>query len=623
MRQYAGFTSAEESNRRYRDLLAGGQTGLSVAFDLPTQMGYDSDDRRSPARWAGWACRSTRSHDMERLLDGIDLGAVSTSMTINATAAILLALYEAVGRRQGVEPARLRGTVQNDILKEYVARGTYIFPPQPSLRLATDLIAYCRAELPQFNPISISGYHMREAGATAVQELAFTVGNAIAYADAAVAAGLAFDEFAPRLSFFFAAHNDLFEEVAKFRAARRLWARVARDRYGATDPRSMTLRFHVQTAGSTLTAQQPETNTVRTTVQALSAVLGGAQSLHTNALDEALGLPSPQAARLALRTQQVLAYESGVTAPIDPLGGSWYVEALTDALDERASAELARLDEQGGPLAALESGYQANAIADAAYADQRAFESGEAVVVGVNAFTDIVAEDGSEPDDRSRRSLTPMPNAARPSARRRCAPLGIRDGGRGRAGRPRIRRPRDGKPPAPHPRLRRGRRHPGRDRRRAAGRLGGAPAMSDEPGLAPIDHVAVVVRDIDEALPRYRQLFGLTAPDGIQAVTAQAVRLCFLPTGPPLRRASSSSSPPTTRVAWLASSPRAARVCTMSASAPPTSRSSWRASRRPGPSSSTAFPGRGRTGPVAFVHPRTLNGVLWELLEMGGPRRDR
>jgi len=407
MRQYAGFTSPAESNRRFRDLLASGQTGLSVAFDLPTQMGYDSDDSRVAGEVGRVGVPIDTVHDMERLLDGIDLGAVSTSMTINATAAILLALYEAVGRRQGVEPARLRGTVQNDILKEYVARGTYIFPPGPSLRLATDVIAYCRAELPQFNPISISGYHMREAGATAVQELAFTVGNAITYADAVVAAGLAFDEFAPRLSFFFAAHNDLFEEVAKFRAARRLWARVARDRYHATDPRSMTLRFHVQTAGSTLTAQQPETNTVRTTVQALAAVLGGTQSLHTNAMDEALGLPSPEAARLALRTQQVLAYESGLSAPIDPLGGSWYVEALTDELDERASAELVRLDEMGGPLAALEAGYQAGAIADAAYADQRAFESGQAVVVGVNAFV--------EPGEEAAR---PQPQRIDPEAER-------------------------------------------------------------------------------------------------------------------------------------------------------------------------------------------------------------
>jgi len=406
MRQYAGFTSPEETNRRFHDLLAGGQTGLSVAFDLPTQMGYDSDDTRVAGEVGRVGVPIDTVHDMARLFDGIDLGSVSTSMTINATAAILLALYEAVGRRHGVGPEKLRGTVQNDILKEYVARGTYIFPPEPSLRLATDVIEYCRAELPQFNPISISGYHMREAGATAVQELAFTFGNAITYSDAALARGLSFDDFAPRLSFFFASFNDLFEEVAKFRAARRLWARIARDRYGATDPKSMTLRFHVQTAGSTLTAQLPETNTVRTTVQALAAVLGGAQSLHTNALDEALGLPSPEAARLALRTQQVLAYESGLTAPIDPLGGSWYVEALTDALDARASAELVRLDELGGPLAAMEAGYQAGAIADAAYADQRAFEAGEMVVVGVNRF--------AEPGEAAR----PQPQRIDPAAER-------------------------------------------------------------------------------------------------------------------------------------------------------------------------------------------------------------
>ena len=412
IRQYAGFASAEETNQRFRYLLERGQTGLSVAFDLPTQLGYDSDDPRAVGEVGRTGVAIDSIADMELLFDGIPLGEVSTSMTINAPAAMLLLLYELVAEQQGVSGDRLRGTVQNDILKEYVARGTYIFPPGPSLRLATDVIAYCRAELPQFNPISISGYHMREAGATAVQELAFTVGNAITYADAAVAAGLAFDEFAPRLSFFFAAHNDLFEEVAKFRAARRLWARVARDRYHATDPRSMTLRFHVQTAGSTLTAQQPETNTVRTTVQALAAVLGGTQSLHTNALDEALGLPSPEAAQLALRTQQVLAYESGLSAPIDPLGGSWYVEALTDELDERASAELVRLDELGGPLAALEAGYQAGAIADAAYADQRAFESGQVVVVGVNAFV--------EPGEKAAR---PQPQRIDPEAERRQAEL--------------------------------------------------------------------------------------------------------------------------------------------------------------------------------------------------------
>jgi methylmalonyl-CoA mutase N-terminal domain/subunit len=307
-------------------------------------------------------------------------------MTINATAAILLALYETVARRHGVDPTQLRGTVQNDILKEYIARGTYIFPPEPSMRLVTDTFAYCRTELPSFNTISISGYHMREAGSTAAQEVAFTIANAIAYADAAIAAGLAFDEFAPRLSFFFAAHNDLLEEVAKFRVARRVWAKVARDRYGAKDQRSMAMRFHVQTGGSTLTAQQPDVNVVRTTVQALAAVLGGAQSLHTNALDEALGLPTPETARLALRTQQVLAYESGMAAPADPLGGSYYLESLTDALEQQVDRLLAEIEERGGTLAALEQGYQQGEIADAAYAVQRAVEERQQIVVGVNAF---------------------------------------------------------------------------------------------------------------------------------------------------------------------------------------------------------------------------------------------
>jgi methylmalonyl-CoA mutase N-terminal domain/subunit len=318
-------------------------------------------------------------------------------MTINATAAILLALYEAVARRQGVEPSRLRGTIQNDILKEYIARGTYIFPPEPSMRLVTDTFAYCRTELPAWNTISISGYHMREAGATAVQEVAFTLANAIAYADAALAAGLAFDEFAPRLSFFFAAHNDLLEEVAKFRVARRVWAELARDRFGARDERSMAMRFHVQTGGSTLTAQQPETNVVRTTVQAMAAVLGGAQSLHTNAMDEALGLPTRKSARLALRTQQVLAHESGIAATADPLAGSYYVEWLTNELESRVRAELAEIDRRGGTLAALAEGYQSGEIADAAYEFQRQVEAEERIVVGVNAFDDGGDEQRPEP----------------------------------------------------------------------------------------------------------------------------------------------------------------------------------------------------------------------------------
>jgi methylmalonyl-CoA mutase, N-terminal domain len=388
MRQYAGFGSAEETNRRFRYLLERGQTGLSVAFDLPTQIGYDSDDPMAAGEVGRVGVPIDSIEDMEILLDAIDPAAVSTSMTINATAAILLALYETVAWRRGADPRTLRGTIQNDILKEYIARGTYIYPPGPSMRLVTDTFAYCRAELPAWNTISISGYHMREAGATAIQEVAFTVANAIAYADAALAAGLAFDEFAPRLSFFFAAHNDLLEEAAKFRAARRVWATVARDRYDATDPRSMAMRFHVQTGGSTLTAQQPDVNVVRTTIQALAAVLGGTQSLHTNALDEALGLPTSATARLALRTQQVLYNESGVAATVDPLAGSWYVEALTDEIAERALEEIGRIDERGGTLVALADGYQQNAIGDAAYDVQRAVEAGDLIVVGLNAFAD-------------------------------------------------------------------------------------------------------------------------------------------------------------------------------------------------------------------------------------------
>jgi methylmalonyl-CoA mutase N-terminal domain/subunit len=406
MRQYAGFGSAAETNRRFRYLLERGQTGLSVAFDLPTQMGYDSDSPMAAGEVGRVGVPIDTIEDMALLLDGIDLAQVSTSMTINATAAILLTLYEAVGRRQGVDPSRLRGTIQNDILKEYIARGTYIFPPEPSMRLVTDTFAYCRTELPAWNTISISGYHMREAGATAAQEVAFTIADAIAYAQAALDAGLAFDDFAPRLSFFFAAHNDLFEEVAKFRVARRVWARVARDRFGAKDPRSMAMRFHAQTGGSTLTAQQPDTNVVRTTVQALAAVLGGAQSLHTNALDEALGLPTPATARLALRTQQVLAHESGLLSPVDPLGGSYYVETLTNQLEELVDALLEEVDARGGTLAALADGYQQGEIAGAAYDVQRAIEAEERIVVGVNAFT----EGGDE--------QRPAPQAIHPEAER-------------------------------------------------------------------------------------------------------------------------------------------------------------------------------------------------------------
>ena len=397
MRQYAGFASAAETNARFRYLLSHGQTGLSVAFDLPTQMGYDSDDPMAVGEVGRVGVPIDSVADLDRLFEGIDLGEVSTSMTINATAAILLVLYETVATRRGVENHRLRGTIQNDILKEYIARGTYIFPPEPSMRLVTDTFAYCRNELPLWNTISISGYHMREAGATAAQEVAFTIADAIAYCQAALDVGLEFDEFAPRLSFFFAAHNDLFEEIAKFRVARRVWALTARERFGAADPRSMAMRFHVQTGGSTLTAQHPDTNVVRTTVQALAAVLGGAQSVHTNALDEALGLPTPETARLALLTQHVLAHESGVAETADPVGGSYYLECLSAELEARVQAELARIDDLGGTLAALEAGYQTNAIADAAYQAQVAIESGERVVVGVNRFADGAGEQRPAP----------------------------------------------------------------------------------------------------------------------------------------------------------------------------------------------------------------------------------
>jgi methylmalonyl-CoA mutase, N-terminal domain len=386
MRQYAGYATAEESNARYKFLLSQGTTGLSVAFDLPTQIGLDSDDPLASGEVGKVGVAIDSLEDMLRLFDGIPLGEVSTSMTINATAAILLCLYIAVARRQCVPVERLQGTIQNDILKEYIARGTYIFPPAPSLRLVTDTFAFCSAELPNWNTISISGYHIREAGSTAVQEVAFTLADAAAYVEAALAAGLKVDEFAPRLSFFFNAHNNLLEEVAKFRAARRLWARIMRERFHARDPRSQMLRFHTQTAGSTLTAQQPEVNIVRTAIQALAAVLGGTQSLHTNAMDEALSLPTEQAARLALRTQQTIAYESGVADTVDPLAGSYAVEQLTTEIERRALEYLEKIDAMGGMLHAIEIGYVQREIQEAAYQYQRAVEAGDAVVVGVNRF---------------------------------------------------------------------------------------------------------------------------------------------------------------------------------------------------------------------------------------------
>jgi methylmalonyl-CoA mutase N-terminal domain/subunit len=386
MRQYAGFGTAEETNERFRALLAAGQTGLSVAFDLPTQMGYDSDAPMAAGEVGKVGVAIDSIEDMRRLLDGLPLGEVSTSMTINATAPVLLLLYQLVAEEQGVPADRIRGTVQNDILKEYIARGTYIYPARPSMRLVTDLFGYCAAELPSWNTISISGYHIREAGSTAAQEVAFTIANGLAYVDAARSAGLDVDVFAPRLSFFWNSHNNLFEEVAKFRAARRLWARLMRDRVGATNPASWKMRFHTQTAGSTLTAQQPQNNIVRTSYQALAAVLGGTQSLHTNSFDEALGLPTEASAMVALRTQQILGFESGVTDTVDPLAGSFYVESLTDRVEEAAFALITKIDELGGAVAAIEAGFQQDQIEAAAYETARAIDASTEVVVGVNDF---------------------------------------------------------------------------------------------------------------------------------------------------------------------------------------------------------------------------------------------
>ena len=386
MRQYAGFASAEESNQRYRYLLEQGQTGLSVAFDLPTQIGYDSDHSLAAGEVGKVGVPISSLRDMETLFKDIPLDKVSTSMTINAPAAILLAMYIAVAKKGGVDPRSLRGTVQNDILKEYIARGTYIFPPKPSMRLITDLFQYCQTEIPKWNTISISGYHIREAGSTAVQEVAFTLANGIAYVEAALKVGLNVDDFGRRLSFFFNAHNDFLEEIAKFRSARRLWASIMEERFGATHPDALKLRFHTQTAGSTLTAQQPHNNVVRVALQALAAVLGGTQSLHTNSMDEALSLPTQEAVQIALRTQQILAEESGVANSIDPLGGSYLIEELTDEIEIRARAYLEEIDRQGGALAAIENGYIQGEILDAAYSQLQDLESGESHQVGVNIY---------------------------------------------------------------------------------------------------------------------------------------------------------------------------------------------------------------------------------------------
>ena len=438
MRQYAGFGSAEATNERFKFLLEAGQTGLSCAFDLPTQMGYDADHPRAEGEVGKVGVAISSLDDMRLLLAGLPLDEVTTSMTINSTASTLLLLYQLVAEEQGVRGDQLRGTVQNDILKEYVARGTYIYPPRPSMRLIVDTFSYCATEMPIWNTISISGYHIREAGSTAVQEVAFTLANGVAYVEAALAAGLALDDFAPRLSFFFNAHNNLFEEVAKYRAARRLWATIMRDRFGAKDPKSMMLRFHTQTGGSTLTAQQPEVNLVRVTVQALAAALGGTQSLHTNGFDEALGLPTERAAKLALRTQQVLGYETGVADTVDPLAGSYYVESLTNEVERLAADYLATIDALGGAVAAIESNYMQGEIESAAYEFARSVDRGDKVVVGVNRFTQdestradvfpvdeaqqraqvarVTARKASRDADAVRRSLDDLDAAARGSA---------------------------------------------------------------------------------------------------------------------------------------------------------------------------------------------------------------
>ncbi|NTV88936.1 MAG: methylmalonyl-CoA mutase family protein [Clostridiales bacterium] len=392
MRQYAGFGTAEESNNRYKYLLAQGQTGLSIAFDLPTQIGYDSDHPLSEGEVGKVGVAIDSLKDMEILFDGIPLDKVSTSMTINSAASVLLAMYIALAEKQGVTLDKISGTIQNDILKEYIARGTYIFPIDPSMRLITDIFSYCSKNVPKWNTISISGYHIREAGSTAVQEVAFTLADAIAYVDAAIKAGLDVDEFAPRLSFFFNAHNDLLEEVAKFRAARRMWANIMRDRFNAKNPKSLMLRFHTQTAGSTLTAQQPENNVVRVAVQTLAAVLGGTQSLHTNSKDEALALPTEASVRTALRTQQIIGYESGVTETIDPLAGSYYIESLTNQIEEKALEYIKKIDAMGGAPKAIEKGYMQKEIQDSAYKYQMEVEAGKKIVVGMNKFQ--VKEDG-------------------------------------------------------------------------------------------------------------------------------------------------------------------------------------------------------------------------------------
>ncbi len=473
MRQYAGFGTAVESNARYRQLLAAGQTGLSVAFDLPTQMGYDSDNPIASGEVGKVGVAIDSIDDMRILFDGIPLDRVSTSMTINAPAAVLLLLYQLVAEEQGVDAAELTGTIQNDVLKEYIARGTYIYPPAPSLRLITDIFSYCRAEIPKWNTISISGYHMAEAGATPAQEIAFTLADGIEYVRAAIASGQDVDDFAPRLAFFFVSRTTLLEEVAKFRAARRIWARVMREEFGAKNPKSLMLRFHTQTAGVQLTAQQPEVNLVRVAVQGLAAVLGGTQSLHTNSYDEAIALPTAKAARLALRTQQVLAYETDVTATVDPFAGSYAVESLTDEVEAAAVELMERIEAAGGAVAAIERGLQKGEIERAAYATAQAIDSGEKVLVGVNSFT----LDEEEPYEPLR--VNPAIEAEQCAAAGRAAGRARPGGGGRRAGGAARGRPRRRQLPLPDARRAAGAGDRGRGLRRAARRLGHVRARRD------------------------------------------------------------------------------------------------------------------------------------------------
>ena len=495
MRQYAGFGTAEATNQRFKFLLGAGQTGLSCAFDLPTQMGYDSDHPRAEGEVGKVGVAIDSLADMRLLLAELPLDQVTTSMTINATGAILLLLYQLVAEEQGVPGTALGGTIQNDILKEYVARGTYIYPPRPSMRLITDIFSYCADELPNWNTISISGYHIREAGSTAVQEIAFTLANGIAYVEAALAAGLKVDDFAPRLSFFWNAHNNFFEEVAKFRAARRMWARIMTERFGAEDDRSKVLRFHTQTGGSTLTAQQPETNIVRVTLQALAAAMGGTQSLHTNGFDEALGLPTERAARLALRTQQVIGYESGIADTIDPLGGSYFVEALTDQVEAAAQAYLRRIDEMGGAVAAIEARYMQEEIERAAYEYAKAVDDGEKVVVGVNKFeTDDGRGQRRLPDRRAAPAIPGRTGPPGPGRARRA-------GRRGRPGRRAGRGPGHPEPAASDEGRAAVHGHPGRGLRRAARRVRRLPARGLTGRAAGSSSRTVVRRGLPQGRP--------------------------------------------------------------------------------------------------------------------------